>query len=319
MIARAIVVTLLALCAVLAQAQGYPDRPIKAVVPYPAGGGTDVVARAVTQKMSELLGQPIVIENRGGAGGNIGTEFVAKQPADGYTLLVATGSTTINNTLSKNLSWDLLRDFVPMVLFLTNQSILIARPGLPVSSVRDLIQLAKAKPGTLTYASSGNGSSAHLWGELFKMKTGVDLVHVPYKGTAPALNDVLGGQVDLMFCDIAVTVPHIKSGKVKALGVGSLKRFEGLPDVPTIAEAGVPGYEASSFVGLVAPTGTPKEAIEKINAAGNKVLTDPDLRRALIAGGGVPMGGTPESFGRHIKGELDKWATVIKAANIQID
>jgi tripartite-type tricarboxylate transporter receptor subunit TctC len=308
-----------ALCPAFAHSQAYPDRPIRVVVPYPPGGGTDVVTRAVTQRMSAVLGQPIVIDNRAGAGGNIGTEYVAKQPADGYTLLAATGSTTINQTLSKNVTWDVSRDFVPVALFMVSQSVLIAKPGSTLTSVADLVAAAKARPGQITYASSGPGSSAHLWAELFKMRTGVDLVHVPYKGTAPALNDLVGGQVDLMFCDIAAALPHIRSGKLRALGVGSAKRIAGLPDVPTISESGVPGYEASSFVGLVAPTGTPREAIERLNAAALKVLALPEVEEQLVGLGGIPSPGTPDQFGRHIRSELEKWAMVIRTGNIRTE
>ena len=227
-------------------AQEYPSRPIKVVVPYPPGGGTDVVARIVTQKMATVLDATIVVDNRAGAGGNIGTEVVARSPADGYTLLVATGSTTINNTLTPNLSWDLMRDFAPVVLLAWNQSVLVANPSFPASSVSELIALAKAKPGLITYGSSGVGSSAHLWAELFRLKAGVDLTHVPYKGTAPAQTDLVSGQINVMFSDISAALPFIKSGKMKALGVGSLTRFEGLPDVPTISESGVPGYEGAA-------------------------------------------------------------------------
>lgn len=308
---------LFALAAGMASAQPFPSRPIKVVVPYPPGGGTDVVTRIVTQKMAAILGAPIVIDNRPGAGGNVGTEFVARQPADGYTLLVATGSTTINNTLTPNLTWDLARDFAPVVQFAWNQSVLVVTPSLPVARVRDLIVLASSKPGKLTVASSGIGSSAHLWAELFEMKAGVDLTHIPYKGTAPAQSDLMGGQVDVMFSDISAALPLVKSGKLKALGVGSLTRFDGLPEVPTIAESGVAGYEGGSVVGLVAPTGTPKDAIEVLNAAAGKALADPDVREKLLALASLPVGGTPAAFGERLRSETEKWAVVIRTANIK--
>ena len=308
---------LLALVAAGASAQSYPSRLIKVVVPYPPGGGTDVVARLVTQKMAAILGQPIVIDNRAGAGGNIGTEFVARAPADGYTVLVATGSTTINNTLTPNLTWDLGRDFAPIVQLAWNQSVLVASPRLPVTTVADLIALAKSKPGKLTVASSGVGSSAHLWAELFEMKAGVDLTHVPYKGTAPAQTDLMGGQVDVMFTDISAGLPLLRAGKLKALGVGSLTRFDGLPGVPTISEAGVPGYEGGSVVGLVAPAGTPKEAIDVLNAAAQKALADPEVRDKLLALASLPVGGTPAAFGERLRSETDKWALVIRTAHIK--
>jgi tripartite-type tricarboxylate transporter receptor subunit TctC len=306
----------MALCAG-ALAQAYPNRPIKVVVPYPPGGGTDVVARIVTQKMATILNTPIVVENRAGAGGNIGTEVVARSPADGYTLLVATGSTTINNTLTPDLTWELMRDFSPVIQLAWNQSVLVANPSFPISSVTDLIALAKAKPGQITYGSSGIGSSAHLWAELFKLKAGVDLTHVPYKGTAPAQTDLLSGQINVMFSDISAALPFIKAGKMKAIAVGSLTRFEGLPDVPTISESGVPGYEGGSVVGLVAPAGTPRDVINVLNAAALKSIASPEVRERLLGLASVPAGGAPDEFTARLRGEIDKWALVIRTANIK--
>lgn len=300
-----------------ALAQTYPSKPIRVIVPFPPGGGTDIVARTVTPKMAEILGQPFIIENRAGAGGNIGTEVVAKSPADGYTLLVASASTAINTTLFKNLSWNLSRDFTPVVLMVVNNHLLAAHPSVPASNVQELLALARAKPGAITYASYGPGSSAHLTAELFKLMAHVDLLHVPYKGAAPAVNDLLGGQVNVMFADVAALLPHIKSGKLKALGIASAKRFEGLPEVPTIAESGVPGFEAGGFLGLVAPTGTPPAVIKALNAAGQKSLAMPDVRERLNALASPPVGGTPEQFAEHLKREIDKWARVIRAANIK--
>ena len=300
-----------------ALAQSFPSKPIRVVVPFPPGGGTDIVARTVTPKMAEILGQPFIIENRAGAGGNIGTEAVAKSPADGYTLLVASASTAINTTLIPNLPWDLSRDFAPVVLMVVNNHLLAAHPSVPAKSVQELLALAKAKPGAVTYASYGPGSSAHLTAELFKLMAGVDLLHVPYKGAAPAVNDLLGGQVNIMFADVAALLPHIKSGKLKALGIASTKRFEGLPEVPTIAESGVPGFEAGGFLGLVAPAGTPPAIINALNAAGQKSVAMPDVRERLMALASPPVGGTPDEFGQYIKREIDKWARVIRAANIK--
>jgi tripartite-type tricarboxylate transporter receptor subunit TctC len=302
-----------------ALAQSYPSKPIRVVVPFPPGGGTDIVARTVTPKMAEMLGQPFVIENRAGAGGNIGTDAVAKSPADGYTLLVASASTAINTTLVPNLSWDFSRDFAPVVLMVVNNHLLAAHPSVPANNVRELLALAKAKPGQVTYASYGPGSSAHLTAELFKLMAGVDLVHVPYKGAAPAVNDLLGGQVNIIFADVAAMLSHLKSGKLKALGIGSAKRFEGLPEVPTIAESGVPGFEAGGFLGLVAPAGTPPAVIEALNGAAQKSLAQPEVRERLLALASPPVGGTPEQFAAHIQGEIDKWARVIRAANIKAE
>ena len=300
-----------------ALAQTFPTKPIRVVVPFPPSGGTDIVARTVTPKMAEILGQPFVIENRAGAGGNIGTEAAAKSPADGYTLLVASASTAINTTLIPNLPWDLSRDFAPVALMVVNNHLLAAHPSVPANNVQELLVLARAKPGYITYASYGPGSSAHLTAELFKLMAGVDLLHVPYKGAAPAVNDLLGGQVNIMFADVAALLPHLKSGKLKALGIGATKRFEGLPDVPTIAESGVPGFEAGGFLGLVAPAGTPPAVINALNAAAQKSLAMPDVRERLIALASPPVGGTPEQFGQHVKRETDKWARVIRAANIK--
>jgi tripartite-type tricarboxylate transporter receptor subunit TctC len=300
-----------------ALAQTWPARPVRVVVPFPPGGGTDIVARTVTPKMAEILGQPFVIENRAGAGGNIGTEFVAKSAPDGYTLLVASASTAINTTLVPNLSWAFERDFAPVVLMVVNNHLLAAHPSVQANNVRELLALARAKPGQVTYASYGNGSSAHLSAELFKLMAGVDLLHVPYKGAAPAVNDLLGGQVNIMFADVAALLSHIKSGKLKALGIGAAKRFEGLPDVPTIDESGVPGFEAGGFLGLVAPAGTPPAVIQALNAAAQKSLAVPEVRDRLLGLASPPVGGTPEQFASHIKREIDKWARVIRAANIK--
>jgi tripartite-type tricarboxylate transporter receptor subunit TctC len=312
---------LVSLCVLCTEtfAQGFPARPIRIVVSFPPGGGTDVVARTVAPRMSELVGQPIVVENRAGAGGNIGTEYVARSAPDGYTLLVASAATAINTTLTKNLSWDLLKDFAPVVLLVNNQSLLAVHPSVPVTSVKELIVLAQGKPGQITYASYGNGSSAHLIAELFKMTANVDLLHVPYKGAAPAVNDLVGGQVNVIFADVAAILPHVKAGKARALGIGSAKRFEGLPEVPTIAEAGVPGFEAGGFLGLVAPAGTPAAAIEALNGAAVKALGTPEVRERLIALASPPVGDTPAEFARFLREQVDKWARVIRAGNIKAD
>ena len=299
-----------------ALAQAFPAKPVRVVVPFPPGGGTDIVARTVTPKMAEILGQPFVIENRAGAGGNIGTEAVAKSPADGYTLLVASASTAINTTLVPNLSWT-VSDFAPVVLMVVNNHLLAAHRSVPANNVRELLALARAKPGQVTYASYGSGSSAHLTAELFKLMAGVDLLHVPYKGAAPAVNDLLGGQVNVIFADVAAMLSHLKSGKLKPLGIGAAKRFAGLPEVPTIDESGVPGFEAGGFLGLVAPAGTPPAVIQALNAAAQKSLAQPEVRDRLLALASPPVGGTPEQFASHLKREIDKWARVIRAANIK--
>src|SRR5688572_2588072 len=311
MVGRFLLFAAALLVAPVVPGQSYPDRPIRVVVPWPAGGGTDVVARMVSNRMATALGQSVVIDNRAGAGGNIGLDFASKAPADGYTLAVSTAGAAINHTLAKNLPFNILKDFEPIVILAINQGVLVVNPAFPASTVKEFIAYAKAKPGVVTYGSNGQGSATHLWSELFEMKAGVDLVHVPYKGAAPAINDLLGGQINAMFVDIAAALPHIKAGKMKPLGVGSLRRFDGLPDVPTIDEAGVPGFEARSMTGLLAPAGTPKEAVRLLNAAALKALADPEVRKGLAALAVIPGGDTPEQFSRALRNEVDQWASVI--------
>ncbi len=307
------------LLAISAHAQPFPNRPIKIVVPFPPGGGADVVLRVLQPKLQEYLGQPVIVENRAGAGGNLGTESVARAPADGYTLLVATASQATNTTLTRNLPWDLNRDFAPVAFIVLNQTLLASNPKVPATNVKELIALAKAKPDGVTYASYGTGSSAHMNGELFQIMTGVKMLHVPYKGAAPAINDLIGGQVNIIFADVAAILPYVKSGMARPLGIGSGTRFAGLPDVPTVAEAGVPGFETGGFNALVAPAGTPQEAIDALHAAMVKTLASPDMRERLEALGTVPMNGTPAELGQFLRKETNKWAEVIKAANIKTD
>jgi tripartite-type tricarboxylate transporter receptor subunit TctC len=297
-------------------AQSFPIRPVRVIVPFPPGGGADVVMRVLAPALGDALGQPIVIDNRAGAGGNIGTDLAAHALADGYTVLIATAAQAVNSTLSKDIAWDLNKSFAPVSLIVKNQILLVARPSLGVTSVHDLIIMAKSNPGKITYASYGTGSTAHMSAELFKMMSGVDLLHVPYKGAAPAINDVVAGQVDIVFADVAAILPFVKAGSVRALGFGSSSRFPGLPSVPTIAEAGVPGYETGGFLALVAPIGTPKTAIDVLNAALVKVLTSADVAEKLEAQGGLPSPDTPEQLGRFLKSDVDKWAVVIKTAHI---
>ena len=297
--------------------QSFPSKPVRVVVPFAPGGGADVVTRVLSPKMAEFLGQPVVVENRAGAGGNIGAEAVARAPADGYTVLVATAAQAINHTLTKNLSWDLIKDFTPVAGLVQNQTLLAVHPSVPASNVRELIALAKRQ--RLTYASFGNGSTAHMGAELFKMMTGVDMVHVPYKGAAPAVNDLIGGQVNVIFCDIAAILTQVKSGKAKALAVGSTSRFSGLPEVPPVAEAGVPGYEMGGFLALVAPAGTPRAAVDAINAATRKTMDLPEIKQRLESLAGIPIAGTPEELGAFLKAEVDKYARIIRTANIRAD
>lgn len=297
-------------------AQPYPSHPVRVIVPFPPGGGADVVMRVLAPAFSEALGQPVIIDNRAGAGGNIGTEVAARAPADGYTVLIATAAQAVNNTLSKSVTWDLTKDFTPVTLMVGNQILLVANPSLPANSVRELVALAKSKPGGVTYASYGNGSTAHMSAELFKLMAGVDMLHIPYKGAAPAINGVVAGQVDVVFADMAAVLPFVKAGSAKAIAFGSSTRFAGLPDVPTVAESGVPGYETGGFLALVAPAGTPRPVIDTLNAAMTKALNSPGMREKLEALGGLPSPDTPEQLGRFLRGEIEKWARVIKAANI---
>jgi tripartite-type tricarboxylate transporter receptor subunit TctC len=311
---------LLALSASCVWAQEYPTKPIRLVVPFPAGGTTDILAREVGQYLSVSLGQPVVVDNRPGAGGNIGADLVAKSPPDGYALLMGTvGTHAINASLYAKMPYDHVKDFAPVVLVAGVPNVLEVNPAVPVNSVADLIKLAKAKPGQINFASSGNGTSIHLSGELFKTMAGVDMTHVPYKGSAPAIADLIGGQVQVMFDNLPSSLPQIKAGKLRAIAVTSAQRAPALPNVPTIAESGLPGFEASSWFGILAPAGTPKQIITRINADVNRWLQGADAKEKLPAQGAVAAGGTPEQFAAHIRAETDKWAKVVKASGAKVD
>jgi len=307
-------------CAAAAFAQPFPSKPIRIVVPFPAGGTTDVLARAAAQKLSDSLGQPAVVDNRPGAGGNIGAELVAKSPPDGYTLLMGTvGTHAINPALYPKMPYDHIRDFAPVILVAGVPNVLVVNPALPVNSVQELVAYARANPGKLNFASSGSGTSIHLSGELFKTAAGLSMTHVPYKGSAPALMDLIGGQVQLMFDNLPSALPQIRAGKLKALAVTSRERAPALPDVPTIAESGFPGFEASSWFGLLAPAGTPPPVIATINAEVAKWLASPDAKEKLLAQGANAAGGTPEDFARHITAETAKWQKVVKESGAKVD
>ena len=301
-----------------ALAQGYPAKPVKVVVPYPPGGPTDIVARVVSQKLSEQTGQQFLVENRPGAGGNIGADAVAKAPADGYTLLVATTAHAINPSLFKNLNYQLLKDFVPISQLTSGPLVIVVNPGLPAKNVAELIALAKAKPGELSFASSGNGQSTHLSAELFSSMAGVKMNHVPYKGSAPALTDVMGGQAALMFDTMLSAMPHVKSGKLRALAVTGAKRSPAAPELPTVAET-LPGYEAIAWNNLLAPAGTPKEVIAKLSSELKKVLDQPDVRERFAAQGFAATWTTPEASTAFMQSEVDKWAKVVKASGATVD
>jgi tripartite-type tricarboxylate transporter receptor subunit TctC len=302
----------------LAVAQGYPERPLTIIVAYPPGGQNDVAARIVAQSMETSLKQPVVVDNRAGAGGIIGAQHAANSKADGYTFLLAAINHSILTTLKQNMPYHLEKDFVSVGMVAAFPIILVTNPTLPIESVEELIEYSKANPGKLTYGSSGNGGGTHLAAELFCSMAGVTMLHVPYKGSAPAMTDLLGGHVQLMFADSPSAIPHIKSGKLRALGISSPERSALMPDLPTIAEAGVAGYESNSWVGLVAPGGTPGDIISKVNAALVNSLNDPAVRGKLLAIGGEPMPGTSDQFGKFISAETAKWARIIKEAKIPL-
>ncbi len=307
----------------LALAQGaasYPAKPIRLVVPFPAGGTTDILARAVAQKLSEAWGQQVIVDNRPGAGGNIGSDLVAKSAPDGYTLLMGTvGTHAINPSLYAKMPYDHVKDFAPVILVAGVPNVLVVNPSLPVHSVQELIAYAKANPGKLNFASSGNGTSIHLSGELFKTMTGVQMTHIPYKGSAPALTDLVGGQVELMFDNLPSSLPFIKAGRLRALAVTSGTRAAALPDLPTLAESGLAGFEASSWFGVLAPAGTPRDIVAKLNGAIATWLASPEAREKLSSQGAIAAGGTPDAFARHIAAETVKWAKVVKASGAHVD
>jgi tripartite-type tricarboxylate transporter receptor subunit TctC len=295
-----------------ALAQAYPSKPIRLIAPSSPGSGVDFVSRIVAQPLSDELGQQVVVDNRAGAGGNIGAETAAKAVPNGYTLIMATPSQLINAILYKNLSRDLLGEFAPVTLATSGQFVLIVHPSVPAKSVAQFIQLAKARPGTLHYASAGNGNVTHLAGELFKSAAGVDLVHVPYKGSGPALTEVMGGQVQAMFANIAVAMPAVRSGKVHALGSSGAKRTSIAPDLPTIAESGVAGYEVASWFGLLAPKATPPQIVATLNNAMVKVLRSADARERLAREGLDPVGSSPQDFAAYLQAEARKWAKAVE-------
>ena len=301
-------------------AQAYPTKPIKLVVPFPPGGAVDIVARVVGQALSEAWGQQVVVDNRPGAGAIIGTDLVAKAAPDGYTLLMGSvGMLTINPSLYAKLPYDPVKDFAPVILVGGTACVLLLHPSLPPNSVGELIALAKSKPGQLNVASAGSGNVTHLVGEIFRSRAGVEWVHVPYKGSAPALTDLLGGQVQVMFDVMLSALPHVKSGRLKALAVTSIKRSPQLPNVVTLNESGLPGFDVSSWWGVAAPAGTPKEIIAKLNGEINKSLGTAKVKERLYSLGADPIGGTPEQFSKHIRGEMAKWAEAVKTSGAKVD
>jgi len=301
------------------QAQTYPNKAVRIIVPFPPGGPVDITGRGVAQRLAELWGQPVTIDNRAGAGGIVGAEVAAKAPNDGYTIFMCAIHHSVIPALKAKLSYDIEKDFVPVSFGASFPIVLVTHPALPVASVRELIAYAKANPGKLSFASSGSGGGVHLSAELFKSLAGVEMTHVPYKGSAPAMTDLLGGQVQLMFSDAPTALPHIRGNKVKALGVGSPKRSALLPEVPTIAEAGLPGYESYSWTAFVLPAGAPKEVLAKLNADLSRVMSAPDLKERMLVAGAELQPGSPEDFARILHGEIGKWGKLVREAKITAD
>jgi tripartite-type tricarboxylate transporter receptor subunit TctC len=301
-----------------ATAADYPTRPVKWIVPYPPAGTTDVLARIVAQWLTEKMGQPFIVENRPGAGNNIGVEAVVNSPPDGYTMLLVNPANGINATLYKNLNYNFIRDITPVAGLIRTPNVMEVTPSLPVKTVKEFIDYCKANPGKINMASSGSGTSVHLSGELFKSMTGCDMVHVPYKGAGPALVDLMGGQVHVLFDNLPSSIGHIKAGKLRALAVTSEGREPSLSGVPTVAET-VPGYEATAWFGIGMPKGTPRDVIDKVNAEINRALADPKMRERLAELGGKPIGGTPEDFGKVIAAETAKWAKVVTSSGAKVE
>ena len=299
-------------------ADAYPSRPVRTIVPYAPGGGTDIMARALAQKLSAAWNQQVIVDNRGGGATIVGTDLAAKAPRDGYTLLVTSTSFVINPTVQPRLPYDTLKDFQPVTQIAFQPYVLVLHPGVAARDVKELVALSKAKPNAISFGSTGTGSGAHLAGELFKLTTGAQMTHIPYKGMGPALTDLLGAQTQAVFGTILPTLPHVKSGRLRALGVTSVRRSSALPDLPTIAEAGAPGYSATSWTALYTPAGVPPEIVRKIGREAIKAIQAGDMREKLAADGAEPGGGTPEELAAYLRQEIAKWGKVIRAANIQI-
>ena len=303
-----------------AQPAPYPNHPVRVIVPFPPGGGNDILARAISARLTEALGQQFIVDNRGGAGGLIGGQIAATSDADGYTLFLGSmGGLAHNPALRPNLPYNPARDFAGITLLVTSPFILVVHPGLPAKTVQELLALARAKPGTLNYGSAGVASSLHMTGELFKFMTKINIVHVAYKGTAPALTDLLAGQVQMVFSTMPPPLPHVKTGKLRALGVTTLRRSKAAPDVPTIAESGVPRFEVENWQGIVAPAKTPRAIIERLNREMVRILALPAMIEMFGAQGLDPVGNTPAQFDKLIRAEIEKWTRLVKAASIHVD
>jgi tripartite-type tricarboxylate transporter receptor subunit TctC len=299
--------------------QPYPTKPIRLILPFPPGGSTDIVARLIGQKLTEVWGVQVLVDNRPGAGGNIAAEVAARAAPDGHTLFQVNVANAIGATLYPKLSYDLMTSFAPVTQLATTPYVLLAHPSVPARNTRELVALAKARPGVLTYASAGAGSATHLSGELLKALSGTDILHVPYKGTGPAVTALLSGEVAMYFTTVPAAVPLVKSGRVRALGVTSTKRTPLMPDVAPIAEAGLQGYETGTWHGILVPAATPRDIVQRINAEVVKILAQPDVREKLLGQGLEPVGGTPAEFGAYLKAEIAKWAKVVKASGAKAE
>jgi tripartite-type tricarboxylate transporter receptor subunit TctC len=318
-IARVVAAFVFAIFGTAAFAQPYPARPVRVIVTFPPGAGSDISTRLVTAKLSETFGRQFVIDNRAGAAGNIGVELAAHAAPDGYTLLAVTASAAISQSAYAKVPFDLARDFVSIALIASAPFILALHPAVPAKSLQELIALAKSKPGQLSYATPGTGSSPHLAGELLKMEVGIDILHVPYKGTVPAVADVMGGNVSMALANTLVALPHVKAGRLRGIAITSARRSTIVPELPTIAESAVRGFEAGTWYGLLAPAGTPREIVTRLNRAVVQIVQFPDVREKLAAQGAEPLAGSPEQAGEFVRREISRWAKVVKAANIRLD
>ena len=314
-----LVIGLLAAATLPASAQQYPDRPIRLVVPYAPGGGTDLTSRLIALRLTESFKQQVIVDNRAGGASNIGAEITARSAPDGYTIMMAGISFSINVSIFSKLGYDPIKDFDPVSLVATVPLIVVVHPSVPATNIKELIALARAKPGTLNYASGGAGTANHIAGELFKYMTGTDIVHVPYKGGGPALADVVGGQVQLLFNTMTSTVGFMNSGKLRALAVTGKRRSPGVPNLPTVAEAGVPGYDVGAWFGIVVPRGTQRAIVNKLNSEIVRITRLPEAREQFAAQGAEAIGSTPEEFAQHLRVEIDKWAKVAKAAKMRAE
>lgn len=312
---------LLALAAATASAQAYPNRAIRMIVPYPPGGGADITARPIAQMLGERWGQPVVVENHGGASGMIGADIVAKAPPDGYTLLVGNVATlAMNAGIYTRMPYDPVKDLAPIMQTVVVNYVLVVSPAVPVRTVAELVAYAKANPGKLSYGSSGSGSAQHMAAELFKAQTGTNITHVPYKGTGALVGDLVAGHIQVAFADQASMMPQVKAGKLRALAVGGARRSTEYPDIPTVAEAGsLPGYEAVAWQGMAGPAGLPSPIVKRLNEAFQKVQADPDVRKRLVTAGLTPVGGSPDDFGKYIRSEIAKWSKVAKDIGATVD